>query len=78
MSLLGVQVISLVLACFVLTHISLNSVLSQCARGKSFIAQKLEVHSKIFQFLKTFKKCNPPDFKFHLGKLNNKYIPHMM
>ena len=26
---------------------------------------------------KTFQKCNPPDFKFYLGKLNNKTFPHM-
>ena len=24
------------------------------------------------------KKCNLPDFKFHLGKIANKNIPHML
>ena len=28
--------------------------------------------------VKTFQKCNPPDFKFDLGKLNNKTFPHMV
>ena len=27
---------------------------------------------------KTFKKCNLPDFKFYLSKLNNKKFPHMV
>ena len=39
----------------------LNTVSSQCARGKSFIARKPEVHFKIFKWLKTFKnvtQCN--------------------
>ena len=31
------------------------------------IPRKLEVHHIIFQWLKTFKKCNPPDFKFYLS-----------
>ena len=37
-----------VLFCVVLER--LNTVSSQCARGKSFIARKLEVHSKIFKW----------------------------
>ena len=27
---------------------------------------------------KTFKKSNPPDFRFYLDKLNNKNLPHMV
>ena len=27
---------------------------------------------------KNFKKCNPPDFKFYLGKINNKTLLHMV
>ena len=56
-------------------EMSLNSVLFQCTRGKSFIARKPEVHSIFFKFLKTFLKCIPPDFIFYLGELNNKHFP---
>ena len=42
-SLQGAHVILLVLSCW-----CLNSVSSQCAHGKSFIARKPEVHSKCF------------------------------
>ena len=28
-----------------------------------------------FNGKKTFKKCNPPDFKFYLDKLHNKNFP---
>ena len=58
-------------------NVSLNSVSSQFARDKSSIARK-PAHSKYFLLLKTFKKCNAPDFKFCLGKLNNKTFPHMV
>ena len=56
----------------------LKSVSSQCARGNSSFVQKPEVHSKIFLVVKTFKKCNPPDFKFYLSKLTNKNFRHMV
>ena len=59
--------------------VDLNSVSSQCARGKSSFTRKTEVHSNFFfNGKKTFKKLNPPDFKFYLGKLNNKKFPHMV
>ena len=29
----------------------------------------------VFNGKKTFQKCNPPDFKFYLDKLNNKIFP---
>ena len=29
-------------------------------------------------YLSVCKKCNPPDFKFYLGKLDNKKCPHMV
>ena len=32
----------------------------------------------LFVFLFFFQKCNPPDFKLFLGKLNNKHFPHMV
>ena len=56
----------------------LNSVSSQCAHGQSSLAWKTEVHPKFFNGKKTFKKCNPPDLKFYLDKLNNKNFPHMV
>ena len=49
-----------------------TSVSSQCTRSKSSLAWKPEVRPKCFEWYKTFKKCYPPDFKFYLGKLNNK------
>ena len=56
----------------------LNSVSSQCACGKSSVAWKPEVNPKILsgKNLKTVKKCNPPDFKFYLGKLTNEISPY--
>ena len=48
---------------------NLNSVSSQRARGKSSIARKPEFHPP---------KINHLDFKFYLGKLNNKIFPHMV
>ena len=39
------------------------------------IARKPKVHSKNLKLLKTFKKCNHPDYKFYLHKLNNKIRP---
>ena len=56
----------------------LNSVSSQCARGKLSIARKPEDHPKLFKWYKTFQKYNPPDFKFYLSKLTNKIFPHMV
>ena len=40
--------------------------------------RELEVHPNFFNCKKTSKKCNPPDFKFYLGKLNNKKFPHIV
>ena len=55
-----------------------NSVSFQCARGKSSNARKLEDHPKIFMWLKTFQKCNSPDFKFYPSKFTDKKFPHMV
>ena len=55
---------------------TLNSVSYQCARGKSSIARKPEIHPKHSLVAKTFQKCNPLDFKFYLGSLTNKFFPH--
>ena len=60
----------------------LNSVSFQCARGKSFFVLFLrEIRKsipKIVNGRKLFTKCSPPDFKFYLGKLNNKKNPHLV
>ena len=48
---------------------NLNSVSSQCVRGKSSISRKPEFHPT---------KSNHLEFKFYLGKLNNKIFPHMV
>ena len=50
----------------VLFRRSLNSVSPQCARGKSLLAWKPEVHPNFFNGEKLF----PPDFTFYLDKLN--------
>ena len=55
----------------------LNSVSSICAHGKSCVARKPEVPQN-FLMVKTFKKCNPPDFKFYLCKVGNKTFSHMV
>ena len=60
---------------------NLNSVSSQCTRGKWSIARKPEIHPKKknewhFVCLFFFKKSNRLDFKFYLGKLNNKIFSH--
>ena len=39
------------------------------------MAQKPEVHPKMFKWYKILKKCNPPDFKFYPSKLTNKNFP---
>ena len=52
----------------------LNSVSLQCTRGNSSVARKIEVDPKLLSG-KTFQKCNPPDFKFYLGKLTNIFFP---
>ena len=56
----------------------LKSVSSQCAPGKSFIARKPEVYPNSFKRSKTFKKSNPPDFKFYPSELTNKNFPHVL
>ena len=55
----------------------LNSVSSQCTHGKSCCAKTGSPFQK-FLTVKNFLKCNPSDFKFFLGKLNNKKFPHMV
>ena len=57
---------------------NLNSVSSQCARGKSSIARKPEYHPPPPKKKGIFfsQKSNHLDFKFYLGKLNNKISPH--
>ena len=54
----------------------LNAVSLQCSRGKSSVARKTEVGPKLFKWYKLKKKCNPPDFKFYLCKLTNKFSPY--
>ena len=49
---------------------NLNSVSSQCARGKSSVARKKKNGILFLQ------KSNHLDFKFYLGKLNNKIFYH--
>ena len=51
---------------------NLNSVSSRCARGKSSIARKLEIHQKTKKAILFLQK----DFKLYLGKLNNKIFSH--
>ena len=65
---------------------ALNSVSSQCARGKSSVAHVVnrllrENRKTILKFLsgkKAFQKRNPPDLKFYPSKLTDKYFPHMV
>ena len=53
---------------------NLNSVSSQCARGKFLLREnRNSIPAK-----KKKKKNNHLDFKFYLGKLNNKIFPHMV
>ena len=61
---------------------NLNSVSSQCARGKLSTARKREIHPKKKKKKKKklngilfLQKSNHLDFKFYLGKLNNKISP---
>ena len=58
--------------------IPLNSVSSQCTRGKSSTARKSIDHPKIFKWSRTFQQCNLPDFKFYPSKLTNKTFSHMV
>ena len=55
----------------------LNSVSSQCARGKLSIARKPEVHPTFFNGKKLLKNVTSR-FKFYPSKLNNKDFPHMV
>ena len=61
---------------FVMSQLKLNFIFSWCARDKSFIARKPEVHSILLVVKKTLKKCNPSDFKFYLSKLTYKKSPY--
>ena len=61
---------------FVMSRLKLNFILSRCARDKSFIARKPEVHSILLVLKKLLKKCNPSDFKFYLSKLTYKKSPY--
>ena len=54
-----------------LSHLS-----AQC--GKSYIVWKRKTILKFLTGKKTFKKCNPPDFKFYPSKLIDKNFPHMV
>ena len=42
----------------------------QCALDVSIFSGKPEVHPKSHCCKNTFQNCNPPDFKFYLGKVN--------
>ena len=55
-----------------------NSVSSQCALVNRLLRENRKSTPVVFNGKKTFKKCNPPDFKFYLDKLNNKNFPHMV
>ena len=56
---------------------NLNSVSSQCARGKLSTARKPEIHpKKKMNGILFLQKSNHLDFKFYLGKLNNKIFSH--
>ena len=56
---------------------NLNSVSSQCARGKSSIARKPEIHpKKKKKGILFLQKGNHLDFKLYFGKLNNKIFSH--
>ena len=70
---------------------NLNSVSSQCARGKSSIARKPEIQKKKKKKKRKKKKAfclkkgilflqkgNHLDFKLYLGKLNKKIFSHTM
>ena len=50
------------------------------ASGPDMIPARLlkECADKLAPFLKTFQKCNPPDFKFYPSKLTDKIFPHMV
>ena len=54
---------------------NLNSVSSRCARGKSSIARKLEIHQKKKKKKKAILFLQK-DFKLYLGKLYNKIFSH--
>ena len=60
------------------THLCLQFISNQCTLDVSFISGKWEVHPIISVVKKTLQKCNPPDFRFYLGKLNDKNFPHMV
>ena len=59
------------LATYILHKLQIISNIS--AHQVSIISGKPYVHSIIFSVV-TFKKCNPPDFKFYLSKLTNKNL----
>ena len=61
---------------FVMSRLKWNLILYQCARDKSFIARKPEVHSILLVVKNLLKKCNPSDFKFYLSKLTCKKSPY--
>ena len=52
--------------------LELNSVASQSARDKPSIARKQEAHPILFWV--NFTKCDPGDFKYYHGKINNKTV----
>ena len=56
-------------------YMLLKFISSQCARGKSFIAQNPEDNPQKINGKKTFQTCYPLEFKFYLGNLNNKIFP---
>ena len=57
--------------------VELNSLI--CAHVvNGLLREKRKSIPNCFNGKKTFQKCNPPDFKFYLGKLNNKNFPHMV
>ena len=55
---------------------NLNTVSSKCTSGKSSISRKTGIQKKKKKKKGNFLKSTHLDFKFDLGKLNNKTFPH--
>ena len=53
----------------------LNSVLSQCTRGKSILLETRMAIPKLI--VKPLQTCNPPNFKVYSSKLTNENFSHM-
>ena len=56
----------------------LNSVSSQCAKVNGLLRENRKFDPIVFNGKKTFKKCNLPNLKFYLDKLNDTNFPHVV